>query len=267
MWLPWEIRRRIAKQTFAMLNNIDAAKAEKNPVVLARMISTVGSAIAKNPAVKELVMSNSKHAHERVRTATVTWLTSSWSAKAEGTLERAMEMAEKDSSVKVRKSACRNLGRRANEKAVALLEKLTEDSSSPTYGECLSGLVSAWCTIPAHEKPSEKAYNLTLKRLTAKPRNNKQPYWGAVSGLRWAKEEKLAARAPWFKKDKLIAALEDVIKDKAAHWMARTGSVDILKQLGAEQAMFEGLKKAYEGATGTDSHVLKKIEKNLSSSK
>lgn len=247
---------------------IEAAKAEKDPNVLTAMLRSVSSSIGKNPALLELMMANASHADDGVRRAVVQAFTSTWAKDTVGTLEKAMEIVEKDASPDVREQACRRLGSRADEKALPLLEKLTADSKKDPklYSACMAGLIAMWASPIPHEKPSEKAYKLTLQRLKAKPRSENQPPWTAISGLGWAKNEKFQAAAPWFKNDDVIAALVDIVKDRDTNWLGRTSAVDTLKKLGADNAVLEGLQKAYADSAdkpGPDKHVLDKINKAL----
>ncbi len=242
---------------------VAAAKAEKDPAVLYYMIRSVGSAIAKNPSVRELILANTGHSSERVRIETGTWLTSTFAADAPGTLERAMEMIEKDASDRVKSSVCSNLGRRGDERVMPLLAKHTKDPNSPLYVACLRGLIGSWASPVPHKQPSQKGYVLTLKRLRATPRTDKRPAWAAISGMRWAKKPELAQRASWFKKDEVVAVLSAVVKDKNSNWLARTSAIDVMGALGADKAKFDALRKEYADSKGTNAHVLKKIDKAL----
>jgi len=242
---------------------VTAAKGEKDPAVLYYMIRSVGSSIAKNPDVKMLIMENTNHANERVRIETGTWLTSTFAKEAEGTLERAMVMVEKDASNRVRSSVCSNLGRRGDDRVIPVLAKMTADPANPLYAACLRGLIGSWASPVPHKNPSQKGYQLTLKRLKETPRTDKRPAWAAISGMRWAKKPELAQRAPWFKKQDVLAVLAEIIKDKNSNWLGRTSAIDVMDALGAEKANFQALRKSYESAKGTDAHVLKKLDKAI----
>lgn len=247
---------------------IEAAKSEKDPAVLTAMLRSVSSSIGKNPELKDLLMANAGHAEADVRKAVVQAFTSTWAKGTEGTLEKAMEMVEKDPSPDVQQQACRRLGARADEQVLPLLEKLTADSKKDPklYSACMSGLIGMWASPIPHETPSEKAYNLTLKRFAAKPRTETQPPWTAISSLGWAKNEKFQASAAWYKPAAVQAALVDLVKDRDSNWLGRTSAVDTLKKLGADNAVLEDLQKAYADSKdkpGPDKHVLDKINKAL----
>ena len=251
---------------------IEAARKEQVPGVLKAMIRTVSSSIGKNEDILKLVMDNAAHENEKVRKEVVSALTSSWARTTTGTLEKAMEMVEKDASPEVRRYGCSRLGARGDERALPLLEKMTTDAKKDPrlYADCMRGLIGMWSSPIVHETPSEKAYKLTMKRLKETPRDEHKPAWASLSSMMWAKNQKFQARATWFKQADLVAALSDIVKDRSAYWMARTGAVDTLKELGAEKSVFEDLKKAYadaEGKPGQDKHVHDKIAKVLAGNK
>lgn len=251
---------------------IDAAQAEKDPQVLKAMLRAVSSSIKKNDAVRQLVLAQAGHADDKVRMEVVGALTSSWARETEGTLEKALEMTEKDASAEVKQYACRRLGERADERALPLLEKLTADHKADPklYAACVRGLIAMWSAPVPHKTPSQKAYEATLAILKKKPRDENLPPWTAISAVEWAAKERFQQAAPWFKKADLLGALSELVVDRQANWLARTGGVDAMQRLGAEPADFEKLKKAYADAKdkpGTDKHVLDKIEKILAGGK
>jgi hypothetical protein len=58
------------------------------------------------------------------------------------------------------------------------------------------------------------------------------------------------------------------VGDGDANWMARTGAVKALAQLGLAKAEFEKMKKALgDKPTGNDSHVAKELDKAISGTK
>ncbi len=242
---------------------VDAATTEKDARVLKAMIRTVASSISKNEKVKGLVMANATHADAKVRTEVVSALTSTWARKADGTLEKAMEIVEKDGDASVRRYGCSRLGARGDERALPLLARLTKDAKADPklYSDCMKGLIGMWSSPVVHEKPSEKAYKLTVTRLKAQPRTDNNPPWAAFSGLMWAKLDKFQQRADWFKKPELMKVLTNVAEDRKANWMARTGAIDAMKQLGADKNAFDTLKKKYEGGKGKDKLVHDKINR------
>ena len=247
---------------------VEAAAAEKDPQVLKQMLRTLSSATGKNPEVAKLMLANASNADAKVRNEVVSALTSTWANGSEGTLEKAMEMAEKDADADVRTYACRRLGERADEKVLPLLEKLTADPAADTkmYSACFRGLVAMWSSPVPHKAPSEKAYKLTLKLMAKKPRSNEHPPWTAIPAMEWAKNDKFKAVAPWFKAPELVAAISDVVADGQSNWLARTSGIDAMSKLGATKADFEKLEKVYAPAKdkpGTEKRIYEKITKAM----
>lgn len=242
---------------------VEAAAKEENPFVLKSMLRSVGSSVRKNPAVKDLVLAKADHAEEAVRMEAATWLTSSWAAGTDATLEKAISMLDGDASLKLRKYVCSTLGKRADDRALPALEAHLKDPNDPLYDSCFRGLVEMWASPVTHETPSEAAYRRTLALLGEKPRSDKRPPWNALSGIQWAAKPDFAKAAPWYQKDELFAALKGVVTDRDAKWMARTSAVDVLLRLKAGKPVFEELLKAYADATGEDGSVKKKIEESL----
>lgn len=246
---------------------VEVAGTEENPIVLRELLRSVGSSSAKNPAVRDLLLAKADHPDEGVRMEAGGWLTSSWAAGTEGTLEKAMALIEGDASVKVRKHLCATLGKRADDRALPLFEAHTKDPADPLYADCLRGVIEMWSSPVPQKAPSQKAYELTLALLRATPRSEQRPPWNALSGLQWANKPELQAAAPWFKKEDVTGALKDVVLDRAANWMARTASIDSLLKLEAPKALFEELLAAYADAAGSDAHVKKKLEDALAKAK
>lgn len=246
---------------------VKAAQGEKHPRVLKSMLRSVASSIKKNEGVRQLILANANHPDQKVRMEVVGALTSTWAKGTEGTLEKAMEMVEKDAAMEVRQYACRRLGERANAKALPLLKKLTaKPSDSKLYSACVRGVIAMWSAPVPHKAPSQDAYKHTIALFKQTPRSKNNPPWTAISAVEWAAKKKFQEAAPWFKLGELQGVLIEIVKDRDTNWLARTGAVDALKRLGASPAQFEGLKKAYAKAekAGTDKHVLDKIQKAMS---
>lgn len=247
---------------------VDAAKIEKDPQVLKAMLRSVSSSIKKNDAIRQLIVEQAGHPDEKVRMEVLGALTSSWAKDTEGTLEKALELTEKDASAEVRQFGCRRLGERADERALPLLLKLTADHKTDPklYSACVRGLIAMWSAPVPHKDPSQKAYDATLAIFKQKPRDENLPPWTAISAVEWAAKDRFQQAAPWYKKADLVGVLADIVADRQANWLSRTGALDAMQRLGAEPAEFEKLKKAYADAKdkpGTDKHVLDKIEKIL----
>ncbi len=177
---------------------IDAALREPETYLAVQLLRRLGSSIGRDPKVLELMFTQSRHEVPEVRMEASLWLLSAWARDTEGSLERGLELAEKDPVRRVRRMACRRLGERADERALPLLRKLTDGPGNDPelYAACFTGLVGMWAYPTVHDPPSQKAYELTLKRLQAVPRTKESPPWSALSGLQWSKTEAFRERAP-----------------------------------------------------------------------
>lgn len=255
---------------------VEAANKEKEPAVLKAMINVVGSRHKGNEKVKELLLKNADHENERVRMESMSWFLTSFGEGVPGTFDKVLEHLGKDPSEKVRAYLCSRLYGSGDARAMKELEKYlgAKDTSKDLFAGCWDGAIASWTGFPFPANPQQKGYELVMKVLNTKPRTTERPPWTGISTLRAAKtefkpEDKFGNDwygkvKGWYKKDKLLAALESLADDKDANWMARTGALDVMRELGAPKATFEKLLKKYEKeATGDGSHIKRKIEDNL----
>jgi hypothetical protein len=251
---------------------VEAANKEQVPAVLANMIQTVGSKVKGNDDVKALLMKGADHSSERVRTESLGWFLSSFGEGVPGGFEKASEKLASDPSVKVRASLCSRLYGSKDDRAIPLFEKYLNDKATPDelYKGCWNGVVDSWTGYARPDKPSQKGYELTMKVLEATPRSKERPPW-SLSTLGTAKTEFKADDSfgnkwfekvkPWYKKERLLKALEGIAVDPNAYWMARSGALDVMKELAAPKVAFERVQKKYEkGDKGDDSLVKKKVD-------
>ncbi|MCC6215501.1 MAG: HEAT repeat domain-containing protein [Polyangiaceae bacterium] len=255
---------------------VEAGKKETEPAVLAAMLRVVGSRHKQAEDVKALLLQMADHADETVRKEALSWFLTSFGEGVPGTFEKVLERMEKDPSVTVRAFLCDRLYGSGDERALPVFEKLLKDKETPkqVYDGCWSGLIKSWTGFPRPSNPSKKGYELTLSILEAKPRTGERPSWSGLANLRAAQTEfrpndKFGTEwfekvKPWYKRDRLLKVLEDLVTDPKANWMARTGAVDVMKELGAPKAVFERLLKKYEKADkGDDAHVKRRVEDAL----
>jgi hypothetical protein len=250
-----------------------AARKEQEPAVLARMINVVGSRHRGNQELTRLLLEMADHDDEKVRMAAMTWFTNSFGAGVEGTFDKVLEKVDRDPSIKVRSYLCSRLYGSSDERALAVFNRYLTRKDTPRelYRGCFQGVINAWTGFPQPKKPSKAAYGLTLRVLNARPRSQDRPPWIGIRTLRAAKTEGsspfhkkwLEAVKPWYKKDRLVKALQSLAADRDSHWMARTGAVDTLRDLGASKQQLQGLKKTYADAKGSDAHVLRAIDRAL----
>lgn len=253
---------------------VDAAKKEQVPAVLANMIQAVGSKHKGNADITQLLMTSADHPSERVRTEAMGWFLTSFGQGVPGTFEKVTDKLAKDPSLKLRGYLCSRLYGSQDERALPLFESnLLTNKATPVevYTGCWNGVIAAWTGFPKPEKPSQKAYELTLKVLESTPRTKERPPWSGMStlrastlvpkpgdtfGLAWVNKVK-----PWYKQERLFSGLEAVAVDPNANWMARTAAIDVLKELEAPLATLERIQKKYAAsASGDDSLVKKKVE-------
>ncbi len=247
---------------------VEAARVEKDPQVLRAMLRSVRSSIGRSDAVRDLLVQMADHPDEQVRMTVLGALSAGWAAGTEGTLEKVMAAVETDPSPRVRAYACRQLGDRADERALPLLERQTADvgKDEKLYEACFRGLIGMWAAPVPQKAPSERAYQLTMERLRAKPRSEGRPPWGAIANLEWAGKGSLAKAAPWFDKDALVEVLGDLAGDRDAHWLARTGAVKVMARIGAPRSTLEALKAGYADIAevpGVDKHVYDVVVEQL----
>lgn len=239
---------------------VKAARTEKDPHVLRAMLRSVRSSIGRSDAVRDLLVEMVDHPDEQVRITVLGALSASWARDTAGTLEKVIAAVESDPSPRVRAYACRQLGDRADPRALPLLEKMTAGpkGDGKLYSACFRGLIGMWAAPVPHKDPSEKAWRLTLERLKATPRTDKVPPWAAIPNLEWAGRDELAKNAPWFDKKALLDALEALALDRDAHWLARTGAIKAMGKLAARTARLQRIEQSYADAAktpGADKHV------------
>ena len=249
---------------------LEASRQEDSPAVLQAFIRGLRMHVGKDPEIASRLIELSKHEDEHVREAVIVGLTSLWASGSQGTLERALEMVREDPSMTVRKTGCANLGSRADDRALPLLEEYTAwpPVEKELYNDCFRGLVSMWSAPVPHKRPSQKAYELTMARLQETPRSEERPAWMAFSNLAWANKKGLLERAPYIKVEELRKLLEEIISDRQANWLGRNSAITALLQLGATREDLETIKKrAYDAKTiekgSPDGYVLNKLDKEI----
>ncbi|MBN2191477.1 MAG: HEAT repeat domain-containing protein [Polyangiaceae bacterium] len=252
---------------------IKAAKAEKEPSVLAAMIRTIGSRHKDQPDIKELLLAMSDHSSDVVRRESMSWFLTNFGEGVEGTFEKVLEKMENDPSEDVRAYLCGRLYGSADERALPVFEKYLLADNTPTklYNACWNGVINSWTGFPKPKKPSQKGYELTMKVLEKKPRTKDRPPWSGISTLRSAKGEYrendkfgaewLEAVKGWYKTDRLLKALHAIAIDGDANWMARTAALRVMQELGEKKAAFVTLQKKYADAkAGDDFHVKRQLD-------
>lgn len=254
---------------------LSAAQKEQSPAVLIALTRVVGAKHKESPEVKALLMKLSEHESEHVRQEAMSWFLTAFGVGVPDTFERVLDRVENDPSINVRRFLCGRLYGSEDERAIPVFEKYLnqKDVDLKLFEGCWQGVISAWTGFPKPTKPSQAAYELTLKVLERKPRTRSSPPWTSFRNLRAAKTDYaerdqagldwLEAVKPWYRPERLLKALEDIALDREAYWMTRTAALDVMRDLGVGEARFQKLAKAYEKPTQDDGHVQRKIHEIL----
>lgn len=221
-----------------------ACKAETEPQVVGSCVESIGYTAKDNPAIKDFVFASLEHADDRVRDRAAQVLGSRMNQPIPGSYEKLAERVDKDNTKKVKATACRSLSAPEDKRALEVYEKLVtaKGTDDEVRNACFEGLIRLWTGYSYPKKPNEEAYELTMKVLEKKPRDEKRPpsslmELGAAktefkdydkSGKEWAKDAK------FYKKDRLVKALEEIALDEEANQSARSSSLYALKSLGAK---------------------------------
>jgi hypothetical protein len=225
---------------------LGALRKEKNPGALAVMVTHASLAL-HGPDMAELWLSLADHPGEVIRQRVVVALTDRRMAGTRGTLEKALAMVEKDSSLLVRRAGCARLGDRQDERALPLLARMTSGArvEPALYESCFFGLIGMWLSTSAPVSPNRKAYELTLARLRAKPRSARVPPRAAVRRMRHAARPVFTKRAPsWYRAADVIAALFSVASDRNARPITRGAAISAMESLGARRAQLASVGKS-----------------------
>ncbi len=255
---------------------LEAAEKEKNPVVLAKLLNVVGSSHGRNAEVKTLLLKMADHDAEGVRQEAMSWFLTSFGKDVDGTFEKVLEKMDKDPSLEVRKYLCSRLYGSGDPRALPVFKKYLTGTDTPkelTEG-CFAGVINAWTGFPKPKEPSREAYEITLAFLKRTPRSDVIPPWQNMSNMRAAHSEfedkdsfgkewhdKVKG---WYKKPALLAALEQVVHDSNANWMARTGALSTMNDLKVGKAKLDSIAARYASAKagdGGDFHVKNSAER------
>ncbi|MEM1350522.1 MAG: HEAT repeat domain-containing protein [Myxococcota bacterium] len=224
-----------------------AARQERHPFVLAKMVGALGAFSGRDDEIAALMMEVSHHEHPKVREAAVQVLAREWMKGTPNSLKRAMEMIREDPDIQVRKLGCRTIGARANEDpAFALLATYTEAPSKEPelYVDCLKGLVNSWAGSIAPKPASKRGYELTLAHLRKKPRTAQAPPRQLMTDLELITRPGLLRGADFVDRDEIRALVVDLMSDRESSWLGRSRLIELYVQLGATR---EDLLKLREG--------------------
>lgn len=234
---------------------VAASKNETNSTVQVGLVRVLGARVGEDAEIAEQLTKLADAPEGDVRREAMSWFLTRYAEKGRPGFEKVLAHVESDPDSSVRSFLCSRLYGSEDERALPVFEKVLKDpkSSAELVAGCWSGLLKAWTGFPLPEKPQKRAWELTLDVLKAKPRSADKPPRSGIHTLSAARsdfpERDTRGRAwlekvkPWFDKEKLVSALEDVVTDDAAHWQARTSAASVMMQLGAGKARFEAILK------------------------
>jgi HEAT repeat protein len=247
----------------------EAASRERDPGVLRALIRVIADHGAANPNVGKVLLDAAGHADANVRLQAVYALTSQTNRGLAGGSTKVARLAEADTDLKVRTTACEYAGKLGSDDLIPLYTKLTADTSNPDlYAACMEGLVRMFHDHPLLDTANKQAYELFLTRLAKQPRSETTPPWSVMSTFCYfshgSDTDKLASwkqRAPWFDAGAVKRVMTSVITDKASSWMARAAAIESMIGLGANKPELEALRKHIDPK---DKSVLDKLASAIS---
>ena len=215
----------------------------------------------------EAALELSRSDKEDDRIDSLRWLTLRSAIEAPGALDRLLQIVNRDPNQRVRREACRRLGRAGHPKLLAAAARYTlTTADTGLYASCFEGLVEFWAS-PGVTHPSAEAYALTLKRLQAKPRRAEQPPAAVFHRLRRlpiaasknaSRREKLwtmKVRA-FFRPNDLVTTIEDVVTDANVAWQTRLAAIETLIHLQTPRTRLAQLAERLKAAKGEGLHPL-----------
>ncbi len=252
----------------AKKENVDALMTaiavEKDPQVYHKMLRALSSSVKKYPKVFELFIKSADHDDASVRKEAIGSLASRMAGNKKA-LDKIVEKIEKDKDIKVRAYACSVSYKHWNEKVVLPIYKkyvMDKKSDQKMYEGCFEGMLSLWNAFVFNEKPSKKAYKMTIRALMTKPRTDKRPPWDKIDDFgRIPKGGKDKKVPKWWNKGKVLKVLVDVIADPNVSWLGRKGGCRALGVLNAKKELKMLKKKIKKNAKDKNKKfVLKGIE-------
>jgi hypothetical protein len=226
---------------------IEATRSEVHPGVAKSFVKRLGPSTYRNAEVRELMMILGGHLDDRVRMEVATWLTGARGRDHPELLRRAMKMVKDDPSERVRLRVLEDLGDPGDDAVLRFLEAYLRPPSGNgrAHASATRALLNMWSSPIPKPTPSRAAYRRTLRLLTQTPRSEIFPAWAALGGLRWITEPRFVARAEWFERAPLLAAIDALILDRDANPKARKAAVELLIHYGEPLTHFATLLSSY----------------------
>lgn len=272
--------RALAAQYLASITGTDVAggeviatamAVEKDPAVLSTMIRMAGPVAPKSEKVAAAVIEATTHADRWVRFHAVVVLGRPGVPRNVATL---VEVLGRDRDDKVKDLACELLGGLGDASAMPALEQHTAAITDAQYAGCMRGLVQMWASYPFFKNASRPAYELTLKRIRAKPHGEKAPPFTIFSNLVYLADpnnkdaKSWRGSNPWFEAPVLIEALGDVIADPDAGYMPRSSALKAALAHGATKQQLVAWRAPYgDKPAGKDASIVADLDKAISTAK
>jgi hypothetical protein len=246
---------------------VAALRSETDPAVLRTFLSMSGEAAAMSETVRYAILRALDHDDRLVRFAAIDRLaTPSIYAQVPRAYDTLVTLVTSDPAEVVRGYACAAFGKSDDERAFATIRKVLEANETPpeVRGACFEGLVQLWVGRPMPKVPSREAYELTLKLLTATPRDADMPHNRGVLALvpasagarpSAAEQEWLEQVQGWFVRADLLRALEAIALDPAASVLTRDVALFVLA-MWREEELVTALAKKLESAPDPDGKKL-----------
>jgi hypothetical protein len=226
---------------------LSALYSETDPPTLSRFIDLAREGAVKSFAVRKMVLDSMEHSAYGVRLAAVRALTFQ---KNYNEILPAKDLLLKtlahDPEELVKRVACAELGGVNDLDMLEPIRKVMDDpaSSGELRGACFEGIVRLWTGHPQPVQPSEAAYEIAMRVLTAVPRNEQTPNYRGILALGSASgrydEEWLAKVRPFYRRGEMMSALEAIALDTNAGKSARSVAVNVL-EIWREREQLEDL--------------------------
>lgn len=249
---------------------LEALKKEKEPIVLRQGVATVSNIINQDSDAAKFVLDQANNENPAVRAQAAMALLNKRNIKVDGVKEAALKLIN-DPDENVRGEALRNAGDLYDESFIDEFEKVLNDPKLYfLHGDAMKGLYKLWYDRPRHEHTSQKAYEVSVKYLTKKPRTKNVPYWTSIGELQYRgysdrDYQAWKEKATYYSDSAWIEIMSDIAADSNADWMARKPAVEVMTEKGTKEDL-EQLKAKVEALPATDSgkeRVLETIEKSL----
>ena len=228
------------------------ARQEKHPAVLVRWVELVGMSAKGAPAAQAFLMAMADHQESRIRSRATRELC--YNPTIPGAYEKVTKLLQWDPDPAVKRTACEHAHRFEKDGLLPIYRKLTEKGTTDAslYKACMLGLVKMW--VGFRINPNRKAFELSLRRLSEKPRSKKTFPWRVI--YRLGRRPKIGgglsrAVPAWYKKKRVVKLLSDLARDFRLDRLIRKDAIRALRRLEAHAALLK-LARALRRAASKD---------------